>query len=244
MPESKDSTEFVVVPGFSDYRVRGLDGKVQSRRIRGSRTKRKGEWIDLRGTIDCGYLCYRMTDDGGKTRKMRGHKVVALTFLGPRPDGMEVCHEDDVKANNSLSNLSYGTRQKNVRDAYRNGRLPVGEDRTDVVLTEDLVERILVRIGTAESQCALGRELGVSQGAISKVVHGINWKHVSGRLGYTFSRSGPLRRPAGPSGDEMGHETSYRSNVGDMALLLCGLYFFTSPQEAGHDPGDRLRRSG
>jgi hypothetical protein len=28
MPESKDSTEFVVVPGFSDYRVRGLDGKV------------------------------------------------------------------------------------------------------------------------------------------------------------------------------------------------------------------------
>jgi hypothetical protein len=163
---------------------------------------------------------------------------------GPRPDGMEVCHEDDVKANNSLSNLSYGTRQKNVRDAYRNGRLPVGEDRTDVVLTEDLVERILVRIGTAESQCALGRELGVSQGAISKVVHGINWKHVSGRLGYTFSRSGPLRRPAGPSGDEMGHETSYRSNVGDMALLLCGLYFFTSPQEAGHDPGDRLRRSG
>jgi len=58
-------------------------------------------------------------DDKRKTRRV--HQLVTEAFIGPRPDGYDTCHEDDVKANNVLSNLSYGTKSENYgRDRNRN----------------------------------------------------------------------------------------------------------------------------
>lgn len=44
------------------------------------------------------------------------HKLVMLAFVGPCPEGMEVCHRDDDADNNSLSNLRYGTHASNFSD--------------------------------------------------------------------------------------------------------------------------------
>jgi hypothetical protein len=49
------------------------------------------------------------------------HTLVAEAFLGIRPEGMMVCHRDDVKRNNRASNLYYGTQKQNAQDALRNG---------------------------------------------------------------------------------------------------------------------------
>jgi len=35
---------------------------------------------------------------------------------------MEVCHINDIKTDNRLCNLRYGTRSDNMEDAVRNGR--------------------------------------------------------------------------------------------------------------------------
>lgn len=56
----------------------------------------------------------------GKTRKV--HQLVAVAFLGPCPDGMEICHKDGNPANNHASNLKYGTRADNARDRVDHGR--------------------------------------------------------------------------------------------------------------------------
>lgn len=49
------------------------------------------------------------------------HQLVALAFLGPRPEGMDVCHADGDPANNDAANLRYDTRTENILDVYRAG---------------------------------------------------------------------------------------------------------------------------
>ncbi len=49
------------------------------------------------------------------------HSLVAAAFLGPRPDGMEVCHNNGDARDNRLENLRYDTRSANQRDAVAHG---------------------------------------------------------------------------------------------------------------------------
>lgn len=57
-------------------------------------------------------------------RTYRVHVLVMRAFVGPCPDGMEVCHWDGNKSNNQLENLRYDTRSENGRDAVRHGSNP------------------------------------------------------------------------------------------------------------------------
>ncbi|WP_430393757.1 NUMOD4 motif-containing HNH endonuclease [Brevibacterium paucivorans] len=56
-----------------------------------------------------------------KGRQWRVHRVVMLAFIGPPPEGMEVCHQDGDPENNHLSNLRYDTHAANVNDRRRHG---------------------------------------------------------------------------------------------------------------------------
>lgn len=58
----------------------------------------------------------------GKARVVRVHVIVALAFLGGRPDGLQIRHVDDNKLNNSARNLAYGSVYDNYMDSYRAGR--------------------------------------------------------------------------------------------------------------------------
>ena len=49
------------------------------------------------------------------------HSLVAETFIGTRPEGMEVCHGDGNHTNNHVDNLRYGTRSENMLDRVRHG---------------------------------------------------------------------------------------------------------------------------
>lgn len=49
------------------------------------------------------------------------HVLVARTFLGPCPDGMECCHNDGDSTNNSIGNLRWDTHSENNRDRRRHG---------------------------------------------------------------------------------------------------------------------------
>ena len=45
------------------------------------------------------------------------HQLVMEAFFGPRPEGLDTCHRDNDKTNNSLGNLRYDTRESNLADS-------------------------------------------------------------------------------------------------------------------------------
>lgn len=81
-----------------------------------------GRWHTLRPQINPkGYVTFNLYRDDGVRREVRVHRLVMETFVGPMPAGLEIRHLDDVKTNNHISNLAYGTRAENVNDRIKNG---------------------------------------------------------------------------------------------------------------------------
>ena len=67
-----------------------------------------------------GYLSVTLSLQGIVTR-FYVHHLVATTFLGPRPEGMDVCHGSPDFTDNRAENLRYDTRHGNMRDALSDG---------------------------------------------------------------------------------------------------------------------------
>ena len=72
-----------------------------------------------------GYLQVTLSHGRKNCRAHRVHKLVALTFLGPRPEGMEIRHLDGDRTNPALANLAYGTSRENHLDMVRHGTHPM-----------------------------------------------------------------------------------------------------------------------
>lgn len=85
--------------------------------------------------------------------------LVALTFMGPRPNGTVICHADADKNNNRLDNLRYDTQTENNLDKYRIGG-KCGK------LSIEQVKDIKRRLTRGESKSSIGRAFGVSKTAI------------------------------------------------------------------------------
>ena len=62
-----------------------------------------------------------MVTPTGEQRTETIHRMLMAAFVGPCPEGMEVRHLNDVKDDNRLENLAYGTASENMLDRVRNG---------------------------------------------------------------------------------------------------------------------------
>lgn len=98
----------------SDHgRVRSLDSTDRNGRFREGRILRAFKNAD-------GYPRIGLHLDG-QCWQREVHALVAEAFIGPRPDGMEVCHGDGNPANAHVGNLRYGTHSENEFDKVRLG---------------------------------------------------------------------------------------------------------------------------
>jgi hypothetical protein len=57
----------------------------------------------------------------GQRRARSVHALVIASFVGPRPAGAEVCHNNGDGTDNRLLNLRYDSRSGNVLDTVRHG---------------------------------------------------------------------------------------------------------------------------
>lgn len=57
----------------------------------------------------------------GRQERVLVHHLVASAWIGPRPPGFDVCHNDGDKTNNAVENLRYDTRAANRADSVRHG---------------------------------------------------------------------------------------------------------------------------
>lgn len=103
------------------------------------------------------------------------HTLVLSAFVGFRPEGLQCRHLNDVKHDNRLKNLAWGSSKQNTADAIRNKKHARGEDHANAKLTEVAVRRIL---RDKRSHRSIAREYGVCPQTIDKIKAGLKWKHV------------------------------------------------------------------
>lgn len=115
------------------------------------------------GRMPCGHLSVVL---GHGKPGSPVHHLVMLAFVGPRPAGMDICHNNGDPADNRLENLRYDTRRENLLDEYRANR----GSRTS--FTCDQVLDIKNRLAQGEQGARIARDYGVTPSAISAIKTG------------------------------------------------------------------------
>lgn len=159
----------IPIPSDPGYFVSSDGCAVYTTCIRG-----RPEPIELRQRENEGYLYVRLR---AKDRAI--HRIVAATFLGPRPPGMEVRHLDGNKRNNAPANLAYGTRSENIQDRARHGApsRPPRPPQTKLTPAEVSEIKRLIAEG-ALMQKDIAARFGVEATAVRKIAKGITWREV------------------------------------------------------------------
>ena len=113
-----------------------------------------------------------------KQRSQNVHALVAEAFLGPRPEGYDVCHNDGNPKNNHVDNLRYDTRARNMADCVKHGTHARGDRHGQAKLDWPQVREIRTSYATG---CVTQQELadyyGVSVGNVSLIVNYKAWTH-------------------------------------------------------------------
>ena len=114
--------EWKAIAGYEgSYEVSNL-GQVRSLdRVNGRGFNIFGKVLEPNPDVK-GYLGVGLYSGHRASRRRRLiHQLVAEAFIGPRPDGYDVCHNDGNNQNNKPENLRYDTRSANILDAVRHG---------------------------------------------------------------------------------------------------------------------------
>lgn len=114
----------------------------------------------------------------GKRHCFYVHYLVLLAFVGPRPEGMDCCHNDGNPLNNHIDNLRYDTRSGNLQDKVQHGTHNRGEKSPVHKLTEEQVYEIRERAHKGESHQSIAKTMPVTRRHVSDIVRRVNWFHI------------------------------------------------------------------
>lgn len=127
----------------------------------------------------CGYPVVTLCGGHTISQPLCVHSLVMGAF-GSAPPFLGACvrHLNDVKADNWIENLAWGTPKQNGEDKAKNGRAAKGEGNNKAKLTADDVMEIrrLAGIGIFHRKIAL--QFGISRPAISYIVRRDTWRHI------------------------------------------------------------------
>jgi ketosteroid isomerase-like protein len=141
-------------------------------------------WRDVPKYINKHYRRYYVTFYATRNGKPRAHRnflvavLLAETFIGPRPPGHLVCHNNGDSTDDRLENLRYDTPKGNSRDAIKHGVAPRGSKHGIAKLNEEKVAEIRKLLFYGERVTAIARQYGVSFPVIISIRDGKIWTHV------------------------------------------------------------------
>lgn len=113
----------------------------------------------------------------GKNERVHIHVLVALAFIGPRPDGLQVCHNDGNPKNCRKGNLRYDTPTGNHADKIKHGTHLQGERAGNAKLTESVIRRIRELRGRYTGR-QLAKMFGTSPAHVCNIQKGVRWGHL------------------------------------------------------------------
>lgn len=172
-------TEWRQVEGAKHYQVSD-DGRVRSidrLKMTSNGQLRRYRGVELSWTTNQhGHRKVPIRMDDGTTKLHYIHSLVALAFIGPRPEGAEVAHNDGDHTNNTPSNLRYATPKGNQRDKVYHGTHLTKERHPGAKLDEAKVAYVRRAIGMGFTQKDIAEAVGVCRTTISAIATGRTWK--------------------------------------------------------------------
>lgn len=161
--------QWKIVPDHPDYEASTM-GRVR----RCTASQRSSVGFILKPTTTGKYLAVSMD---GNTVSI--HRIVARTFLGECPDGMQVDHLDSNKEHNCIQNLEYVTLGENIKRADEAGLIRYYSDsngRSRLSNAQVSEIKSLLQSGSTTVECA--ERFGVSIDIIQHIKRGERYKEV------------------------------------------------------------------
>lgn len=107
-----------------------------------------------------GYYNFTVRENG-KPKVLLVHIELAKSAI-PNPSNYKlVRHLNDIKTDNNLLNLKWGTKSDNMQDAIKNNKSPRKNDLSNGV--------ILFMYNSVHSACSVARRYGVSPSMVTKI---------------------------------------------------------------------------
>jgi hypothetical protein len=103
------------------------------------------------------------------------HALVLEAFVGPRPSGLEACHNNGDRTDNRAENLRWDTPRANQMDRAKHGTSNRGEQCGTARLTNKQALEIMQSV---ERTSVLAKKYGVAPQTISGIRCGHKWNHL------------------------------------------------------------------
>lgn len=159
------------IPGFTGYEISNA-GIVRS--LKSSVPK----YLKSFKSKD-GYTKFSLYVDG-KLKRQGAHRLVALAFLEGSGAGMDAAHINGNKDHNFLWNIKWCTRKENDSHKDLHGTRVKGELSAKAKLTEiDVKTIVFAHEKLGETQTMLAKIYEVSSVAVSDIIIGKTWVHVT-----------------------------------------------------------------
>lgn len=153
------------IPGFDGMYQASTEGRIRS-------TKSKTQWSRWKN-----YKGAALKQNGWRYKQVslqtadgesnfHVHALVALAFLGPRPDDMQVCHGDGDRHNNRPANLRHDTIPENHADKCEHGTQAVGPKHHRAKYTAEQEAQIVAASGN-DSEVA--RRFGICRRTVAVI---------------------------------------------------------------------------
>ena len=124
--------------------------------------------------IPRGYEVVTLKERGRRSNEYV-HTLVMASFVGPRPEGNQVCHWNGNESDNRVGNLRYDTPSNNQADCRRHGTHIEGEKHYAAKLTNDAAQRLKDHPGT-HTEAAMA--FGVLYHLAYCIRTGRTWRHL------------------------------------------------------------------
>lgn len=128
------------------------------------------------------YLCNKPNHNGYvsltfyKIGSKQAHRIIAESFFGKIPAGMEVNHINGIKHDNRPCNLEYVTKSENAKHACRIGLKSNARGKNPrAIIKEEDICIIKQRRISGEKYCEIAKNYNVTPETISNICRGKTW---------------------------------------------------------------------
>lgn len=155
-------------------------GQIRSWRKTGPGNRYRDKPLILKPHMDDhGYLYVTLTNKKGKQCQGMIHRKVLETFVGKSPKGMQCQHLNDVRNDNWLNNLKWGTPKENSQNMIDHGNSRFGEMCHLSKLTRTIIKNIIFDLYQGKLyQKEIAQKYNTTQTNVSSIKLNKTWRHI------------------------------------------------------------------